>query len=517
MTDRTLWRVPFGLLALLSLEILLVVPLQRFLVDFDCWAIWGDATCGRLTAAKASFYTLIPALACIALLLAPEREALRRAALRPWPLAVNLGGVAIFFLPALWLQGAAGAGMLGPSLAAWSIGVLLAGAGALAMLVPDRAVWRAKGGLIVLSLAVGLAAPFLARDVQGLWNLRLLSDATFHAVAWVLQMLGHPVSVDYAARSIGNGDFTAFIAPLCSGIEGIGLILFFVSLYLWLFRRELRFPAAFWLYPVGIIASFLLNIARIAILIRIAIGGNVDLAVNGFHSHAGWLMFTLLALALVGGARLSGLFATGRPPAPFFADPIVARILPFAVFMASALLASTFANQPALVYPLRALAMSLALAPFWRQIAGLGWRFDPLALGAGAAIGGVWILTAPPPALDELSAALAGLTPGLLGLWIAARLLGTVVLVPIIEELFFRDYLLARFGGKGLRGVLALGGTALLFGLLHDRVVLAFVSGLVFGGLRLRQGRVGDAILAHMVANAVIAAAALWQDDWSLI
>jgi membrane protease YdiL (CAAX protease family) len=47
--------------------------------------------------------------------------------------------------------------------------------------------------------------------------------------------------------------------------------------------------------------------------------------------------------------------------------------------------------------------------------------------------------------------------------------------------------------------------------------VLALIAGLIFGGLVLRSGKVGDAVVAHVVANATIALWAMSIDDWSVI
>ena len=50
-------------------------------------------------------------------------------------------------------------------------------------------------------------------------------------------------------RVIGTSTFAVRIATECSGYEGIGLLSVFVVGYLWLFRRDLRFPQALLLWP----------------------------------------------------------------------------------------------------------------------------------------------------------------------------------------------------------------------------------------------------------------------------
>ena len=108
----------------------------------------------------------------------------------------------------------------------------------------------------------------------------------------------------------------------------------------------------------------------------------------------------------------------------------------------------------------------------------------------------------------DTSPAHGGLTGALLVGWLILRGLGTIVLVPIIEELFFRDYLegkLRGFSGPILSALI----TAGLFAALHDRWIEAFAAGLLFSWLMQRRGRVIDAIAAHAVANALIFAVAL--------
>lgn len=288
------------------------------------------------------------------------------------------------------------------------------------------------------------------------------------------------------------------------------------------------FPHALFILPLALLASWALNAVRIALLVQIGISGYPGLAIGGFHSHAGWLMFTILSLLIVLTAQAVPIFhaktrgITGDlPPAPavlpFFSDPVVAQIFPFLVFMASALLASTFTQEPALAYPSRAAAMGIALALFWPYLENLPWRIDPLSVAAGVAVAGLWVATAPAP---ESAPPIEALGTFAAIVWVIARCLGTAVFVPIIEELFFRGYLMNRIapaGATALRISLAVVVTTALFALLHDRWIEAAIAGLVFAGLALRSRNVTDAIVAHAVANGLIAAWALATGNWAMI
>ncbi|PZQ51489.1 MAG: CAAX prenyl protease-related protein [Rhodovulum sulfidophilum] len=172
---------------------------------------------------------------------------------------------------------------------------------------------------------------------------------------------------------------------------------------------------------------------------------------------------------------------------------------------------------PDLGYPLRLLVVLPVLWRFRRHYAPLLRAGpDPLAGLAGLGVGLGWIATRPAAADGALDAALAGLGAGLLGLWIAARLVGTVLVAPLVEELFFRGYVLARIDRGGASRLVAVAVSTLLFALPHGRWLAAGLAGLVFAGLAIGRG-LAPAIQAHVAANLTIALFALARGDWGAI
>lgn len=98
------------------------------------------------------------------------------------------------------------------------------------------------------------------------------------------------------------------------------------------------------------------------------------------------------------------------------------------------------------------------------------------------------------------------------------RFLGSVVIVPIAEELAYRGYLLrrlvardftaVRFEDAGFWPVLV---SAAVFGAAHGAMwPPAVIAGLAYGLLAIRTGRIGEALCAHVTTNALIAAAVLF-------
>ncbi|MFY9975006.1 MAG: CPBP family glutamic-type intramembrane protease, partial [Chromatiaceae bacterium] len=56
--------------------------------------------------------------------------------------------------------------------------------------------------------------------------------------------------------------------------------------------------------------------------------------------------------------------------------------------------------------------------------------------------------------------------------------------------------------------------SSLLFGLLHQHLLAGALAGAAFALALYRRGRVGDAILAHVSSNALIALAVLVGNLW---
>jgi CAAX prenyl protease-like protein len=107
--------------------------------------------------------------------------------------------------------------------------------------------------------------------------------------------------------------------------------------------------------------------------------------------------------------------------------------------------------------------------------------------------------------------------------WIVLRVIGSVVVVPVCEELAFRGFLLRRLIARDFDGVsfqrwtlLSLSVSSLAFGLLHERWLLATLCGVVYGLVQIKTGRLSEAIVAHATTNAVIATWALATGDWSV-
>lgn len=379
---------------------------------------------------------------------------------------------------------------------------------------------------IALSALAGSVALISARLAQSVWV--EMSGATLRLSYAILSLYETNVRVDYGIQVLGVRNFAVHIDASCSGYEGIGLVVVFLSLYLWVFRSTLRFPNALLLLPIGIVTIWLLNAVRIAALTSIGAHVSPEVAIGGFHSQAGWIAFLLVAIGIMALAPRFSFFA-GRASVTEARSPsdrlMLAYLAPFMGLMVAGIAMAASAPYDAWLYPLKVVAVGACLWLFRDVYRGLVAPIDPVALMVGIVVGVVWIATAPASGASNAVGAWIATQPfALVVLWLGIRSLGAIVMVPIAEELAFRGLLHRWLISRRFETVefatfswLAFIVSSLLFGLMHQRMVAGALAGAVFALLMYRSGRLSDPIAAHVTANAVIVAWALAARDWTLL
>ncbi len=375
----------------------------------------------------------------------------------------------------------------------------------------------------VLALTAIVFVPFAATEMQTIgWDASFLQAATLNTTAFLLEMMGQRVMTQPGEAVIGVDNFEVIVHHQCSGLSGIALVSAVMGGYVFALRRQLWIERALLLIPFAAAMSWVLNAVRISVLVMIGAKVSPELALNGFHGYAGWLAFSVLsALMLFAAENIGWIHRDGRlkiPAVPVLSDPIAAQIAPFIVLLASSLLTSAFFTDPEAGYPLRFGLMAVALLLFQKAYRAEIVPLDGLPVIVGAAVAAIWLGAVTSGTSRTVTDILCPVGYGTAALWIALRVAGFVLIVPLIEELFFRGYLLSRLDFGGVPGkAAALVLTSAAFGALHAQIWLAAGSGLLFGLLVLRKGRVTDAIIAHATANAGIAGWAMVAGDWSVI
>lgn len=383
------------------------------------------------------------------------------------------------------------------------------------------------GRTLALGAALGITAWAGGVATLRFWD--PLGASTLHAVAAVLRLAGPDVFVEPASATLVFEGFAVVISPVCSGYEGIGLLAILTGAYLWIFRSTLRFPHVLALMPIGIGLSWMANVVRIAALILVGARGSSEIALGGFHSKAGWLLFCGIALGLVALTRHSPLFSReARLPEPTFgSNPTAAYLMPLLALVAAHLATGLFTTGFPLLYPVGVFA---AAAMLWRHRREYRWMFRPTwswqVCALGVAAFAVWIALEPaadPSATEDWRRGLAALSLPATAVWLAFRALGSVVVVPVVEELAFRGYLVRRLVAADFTSVpfsrfgwVSFLASSAAYGLLHERWLAGILTGMVFALAQYRRGRLGDAILAHAITNLLIAVHVIGWQRWSL-
>lgn len=517
---------------------LVVIEYLALSVMFDAQALLDGAGWGSALARLGRIGPVFLAIPVAALLL--RRDALARA----WRSAAQARPIrATAALVAAHLAAFAGVVLATrhviatapPTAAATALWVVIAAAWlalAVAAVMPLRslvAFARAAAGPIAVGVAVGLAAWGAGLATELLYD--PMATATMHVAHGVLGLMADGAYIEPAERIIATDRFWVEIAPVCAGYEGIGVVAVFLGAFLYASRASLRFPHALALVPLAVAMVWVLNAVRIAVLVVIGDRISADVALAGFHSKAGWI--AVCAVALVGAfvARQSRWFALDPVARGEIENPTAAYLVPLLAMIAASMVTGALAVGVDVLYPVRIAAGVGALwlyRRYYRDELGAGaWSWTGLATGAafGAAAFALWIALEPAPDPAAVAAARVELElAGPLGVaYVVTRAVGSVALVPVVEELAFRGYLLRRLAGGELAEVdrrrfapLAFAVSSVAFGLLHQRWLAGTLAGMVFALAVYWRGRLADAVVAHAVANALIAVAVLGLGWWGL-
>jgi exosortase E/protease (VPEID-CTERM system) len=394
--------------------------------------------------------------------------------------------------------------------------------------------WRARG-LVAVGVIVGFMAWVAGLITEGFWD--PLQQATMNLVAAMVHLIASDAVFVPDQLAVGTQRFWVQIASVCAGYEGIGLIWVFLSAYLVMYRDRLRFPHALLLIPIGTVAVWIANAIRLTALIAIGTWISPDIAMGGFHAYSGSILFCGVAIGLVWGARRTSIFDAvtagddGSDTAATEAsrhNVTAAYLIPFLAIVATQMVAGAASTGAGfdVLYPARVVTAGAALVYFRRVYRDIRWTCSWEAVGVGVFVFVLWMALEPSPDPAKQAAfadALHALPPAVLALWLTARVVGSVVTVPIAEELAFRGYLHRRLIDAGFERVplrtftwTAFLVSSLLFGVMHGRWLAGTLAGMCYALVLYRRGELGDAIGAHAITNALIAIYVLATGHWLL-
>jgi exosortase E/protease (VPEID-CTERM system) len=378
----------------------------------------------------------------------------------------------------------------------------------------------------VVGPAIGVAAHSAGLLAQDQW--RPLSRATLVLVNGLLSLVFSNTICIPEKSMVGTPLFLAAISAECSGYEGVGLIAVFVPIALWMMRRDFRFPRALVLVPVAMALIWLANAFRIASLIALGTLGYPELAAGAFHSLAGSLLFLVIGLGVIAWARRTRYFSTLQSETESrLAAVDGAYLMPAMAIIATAMVTGAFSAGFDRYYAARVIVATVAFLLYRRSYAELHpkWSWEAAAIGCG--VFALWMVMEPYGATassgEPIRAGLQSLSRGSAAAWLVFRVVGSVILVPLAEELAFRGYLTRRLLATDFQSI-APGRTtwwslllsSVLFGALHGRWFAGTLAGIAYALAYRRRGELTDAVLSHSVTNGLIAITVLTTGSWSL-
>jgi len=218
---------------------------------------------------------------------------------------------------------------------------------------------------------------------------------------------------------------------------------------------------------------------------------------------------------------------------------IAPYVVPFAVFMGGLALAGAVKNtagspenlllsRPEFwVYPLQTLLCGAALVFFWKRYnfgARGGWI---AAITAGVLALALWLspqlLFGSPPRTGGFDPTVFSENPFLYWLTVVARFARLVVVVPLVEEIFWRGFLMRYLIREDFESV-ALGtyqrlsffGVAGLFMLVHSMPdwPAAFLTGLIYNFLAVRTKSLAACVAAHAITNLGLGLYIMMTQQW---
>lgn len=220
------------------------------------------------------------------------------------------------------------------------------------------------------------------------------------------------------------------------------------------------------------------------------------------------------------------------PPSPAPGPLWLAYVAPMALFL---LLTVAEGKAPLSLYPLlyigKALLVTVALAVFsraWRPEIRFEARVLPAAVLVGLVTLAEWVLIdrfVPYPHLGTRTGynpfqQIAD--PALRGAFFAVRFYGLAVMVPVMEEVFWRSFVLRYATDQdrwwslpvGTFSLAALGIMTALFALAHPEWLVAAVCALLYAGLLRWTKSLFAVIVAHGVTNLGLGIYVLVTGDW---
>ena len=211
-------------------------------------------------------------------------------------------------------------------------------------------------------------------------------------------------------------------------------------------------------------------------------------------------------------------------------SPLIARILPFLIFIVLTSAQGSFGPESHYwIYLIKTLIGIWMIWITWPLVGEMRVNISLEALGGGILVFALWInLDFKYPKLTEYGdtwnlAKQFGQNSIMFWLFATTRIIGSTLVVPFLEEVFYRSflyrYILTKnwlFTPHNLFDIRPFIVTSLIFGLTHSHWLAGIICGMIYQIIVLRTNRLGDAITAHAITNCLLGFWVITQQKWHL-
>lgn len=219
-------------------------------------------------------------------------------------------------------------------------------------------------------------------------------------------------------------------------------------------------------------------------------------------------------------------------------SPVLVRVVPFAFFLALTSAQNAFGDDARFwIYLAKTILGAWMLWELRPRLEEMRWTPSGAALGVGTVCFMLWVGLVPafqslglPSSFAELKVAghpwnppaQFGAQSGLAWFFVAVRLLGSTLIVPPLEEVFFRSFVYRYLAKPDFLSV-PLGQfrwtpfllTSAIFAVEHREWLAGLLCGCAFQGLVCWKKRLGDAIAAHALTNLLLGLWVVGKGAWN--
>jgi uncharacterized protein len=138
-----------------------------------------------------------------------------------------------------------------------------------------------------------------------------------------------------------------------------------------------------------------------------------------------------------------------------------------------------------------------------------------LVICVGIAVFGIWVSVGPLLRIGSTSDVSVAPWPDespAKQIWIMSRVFGAVLVVPVVEEVFWRSYLMRRLDQANFLALspartstFSLISSSFVFALAHKEVLAGFITGMIYAQLYRQWGSIWPPVCAHAVTNLCLA------------